>query len=118
MSIDSSEDDREQMVKAISELANAMSPAHLKQLYEFASFLQGQMPLTDEVDWLLWSLQFSKTDDEALTALAAAVERVILKGEAEPMFDERGEFTERNDPSAGHVRLPQRSSDNNPPSSD
>ncbi len=86
-----------QLVKAISEIASAMPLVRTRQLYQFARFLQGQ-PLSaeevDEVDELLWDKQFSETSDEALAALATAIEKEIAEGKTTPMFDESGEFTE------------------------
>lgn len=46
---------------------------------------------TDEARW---DAQFAATDNDALTALVAAVEAEINAGHTLPMFDEHGEFIE------------------------
>ena len=89
------------LVKAISDIASAMPLVRTRQLYQLARFLQSQ-PLSVEeadeideiIDELLWNIQFSRTSDEALAALAAAVEKEIEEGRIMPMFDEKGNFIE------------------------
>ena len=88
-------------VKAISEIAAAMPLARTVQLYEFALFLQSHPLPAGETfeqiaaDEALWDAQFAATDDHKLAAIVASVEKEIEAGETLPMFDERGEFIER-----------------------
>jgi hypothetical protein len=42
-----------------------------------------------------WDAQFAATDEGKLSALVASVEHKIDAGESAPIFDERGEFSER-----------------------
>ena len=89
------------LVKAITDIATAMPLARTVQLYEFALFLKSH-PLPAEetleeiaVDEALWDAQFAATDDDRLAALVASVEAEINEGKTLPMFDEHGEFIER-----------------------
>jgi len=88
-------------VRAISEIASAMPLARIMQLYEFALFLKSH-PLPAEesfeeiiADEALWDAQFAASDDRKLAALVASVEKEIDAGETLPMFDEQGNFIER-----------------------
>jgi len=89
------------LVKAISDIAAAMPLARTVQLYQFALFLKTHPLPTEEtfeeiaVDEARWDEQFAATDDNKLAALAAAVEAEISGGKTLPMFDEHGEFIER-----------------------
>ncbi len=89
------------LVKAISDIAATIPLARRLQLYEFALFLQSHPLPTEETlneiaaDEALWDTQFAATDDEKLAKLVASVESEIKEGETLPMFDERGEFVER-----------------------
>ncbi len=88
-------------VKAISEIAAAMPFARTVQLYEFAMFLKAH-PLPAEetfeqimADEALWDAQFAATSDDQFAGLVASVREEITAGKTQPMFDERGEFIER-----------------------
>jgi hypothetical protein len=89
------------LVKAITEIAATMPLARTVQLYEFALFLKSHPLPTEETfeeiaaDEALWDAQFAATDDDKLAALMASVEAEINEGKTLPMFDERGEFIER-----------------------
>ena len=89
------------LVKAISDIAAAMPLVRRLQLYQFALFLQSHPLPTEETfdevaaDEALWDAQFAATDDEKLAALVAHVEAEIAEGGALSMFNESGEFIER-----------------------
>jgi len=88
------------LVKAISDIASAMPLLRTRQLYQLARFLQSlSVEEADEIDEiideLLWNVQFSRTSGEALAALTASVEKEIEEGRIMPMFDEEGNFIER-----------------------
>lgn len=91
---------RADLVKAIADIATAIPLARTVQLYQFALFLKTHPLPTEEtfekvaVDEAQWDAQFAATDDDALTALVAAVEAEINAGHTLPMFDEHGEFIE------------------------
>ena len=85
---------REDLAKAIADIAADMPLARTVQLYQFALFLKTQ-PLPPKetfeeitADEALWDRQFATTDDETLAALVAAVENEIHEGNTLPMFDE------------------------------
>lgn len=89
------------LVKAITDIAAAMSLPRAVQLYEFALFLKTH-PLPAEgafeevaADEALWDAQFAATDDGKLAALVASVKVEIDEGRTLPMFNEHGEFIER-----------------------
>ena len=89
------------LVKAIAEIAKMMPLTRTAQLYEFALFLESH-PLPAEetleaiaADEAQWDVQFAKTDDDKLAALAASVEAEINEGKTSPMFDQHGDFIER-----------------------
>ncbi len=88
-------------VRAIAEIASAMPLARIIQLYEFALFLKSH-PLPAEetfeeiiADEALWDAQFAASADDKLAALVSVVEKEIAAGETFPMFDEQGNFVER-----------------------
>lgn len=91
-----------ELVRAIADIATAMPLARTVQLYEFALFLKSH-PLPTEAaeetitaDEALWDAQFAATDDDKLAALVRSVEAEIDEGKTQPMFDEHGEFIERD----------------------
>ena len=89
------------LVKAITDIATAMPLARTVQLYLFAFFLKTHPLPTEETfeeiaaDEALWDAQFAATDNGKLAALVATVEVEINEGKTLPMFDEHGEFIER-----------------------
>jgi len=88
------------LVKAITDIAAAIPPARVLQLYEFALFLKSHPLPTEEAfeeiaaDEARWDAQFAAADDDKLAALVASVEAEIEEGKTLPMFDELGEFIE------------------------
>lgn len=88
-------------VKAISEIAATMPLARTVQLYEFATFLKAHPLPVEETfeqimaDEALWDAQFAATSDEQFAGLVASVREEIKAGKTQPMFDEHGEFLER-----------------------
>ena len=93
--------EREDLVKAISEIAAGMPLTRAVQLYEYAIFLEshplsiGETPEEILADETLWDTQFAATPDDKLEVLVASVKAEISEGKTLPMFDECGEFVER-----------------------
>lgn len=91
---------QEDLIRAIVQIAATMPPMRVRQLYEFALFLQTHPLPTEETladieaDEALWEAQFAATDRDRLARLVASVEREIAESGTLPMFDERGEFVE------------------------
>ena len=92
---------QEDLVKEITEIAATMPLARKVQLYEFAVFLQSH-PLPGEetfaeiiADEALWDAQFANTDDARISELVNMVNAEIQAGNTYPMFDDKGNFTER-----------------------
>lgn len=89
------------LAKAIHDIAVEMPLVRRWQLYQFALFLQSHpLPFEetfDEVvaDEALWDAQFAATTEEKLADWVAFVEAEIAADKTLPMFDERGEFIER-----------------------
>ncbi len=89
-----------ELVKAITDIAEAIPLARAVQLYQFALFLKTHpLPAEDTfeeiaIDEGLWDAQFAATDSDELAALVATVEAEINEGQTLPMFDEHGEFIE------------------------
>jgi hypothetical protein len=92
---------RTDYIKAISDLVATLSNARLIQLYEFALFLKSHpLPIEENPEEVLedeaqWDAQFAGTGDVKLAELVESVEKEINAGKTFPMFNERGEFTER-----------------------
>jgi hypothetical protein len=90
------------LVKAISEIAAAIPLPRRIQLYEFALFLENHPLPAEETfeqiaeDEAKWEAQFATTSDEKIQALIAAVEADINAGQVESLFDNNGDFLERN----------------------
>jgi len=88
------------LVKAITDIAEAVPLARAVQLYQFALFLKTHPLPTEETfeeiatDEALWDEQFAATDNAKLAGLVAAVEAETNEGKVLPMFDEHGEFIE------------------------
>ena len=88
-------------IKAITELAAGMPLLRTVQLYEFALFLKTHpFPAEETIEALaadeaLWEAKFAATDDDKLDALIASFKEEIKTGKMYPMFDEHGEFIER-----------------------
>ena len=86
------------VVKAIVELAEEMSPIRKVQLYEYALFLKSREESVEDIakDEALWDAQFAATPNEALDKIIEQVRKDIREGKTKPMFDDRGEFAERS----------------------
>jgi hypothetical protein len=93
--------DKKDLVKAITEIAETIPFPRRVQLYEFALFLESHpLPAEEAIESIAadeahWEMQFSATNDEELAKLIASVETEIEEGKTTPMFDENGEFIER-----------------------
>jgi AraC-like DNA-binding protein len=92
--------EQQELIKAITRVAETMPPIRVRQLYEFALFLQTHPLPTEETladieaDEAVWEAQFAATDTDKLARLVASVEKEIAESGTLPMFDERGEFVE------------------------
>lgn len=88
-------------IKAITELAAGMPLTRTVQLYEFALFLKTHsLPAEETIeaiaaDEALWEAKLAATDEDKLDKLIASFKEEIKAGKTYPMFDEHGEFIER-----------------------